>query len=116
MKRDLSKLISELSKLKTEDTILECLLKIVRGFNPNEYKEVIFSNPYYKSLLPEIKEVILGEISILKKSISEEIDGIDIELKKVDNDDEKILKNLKKDCLSMIYEIDERLKEIKSLF
>ena len=108
-KRDLSKLLSELSKLKTEESILECLIKIVRGFNPSEYKDVVFSNPYYRSLLPEIKDFVLKEISVLKNSISEEINGIDIELKKVDNENEKTLKELKKDCLSMIYEIDERL-------
>ena len=114
-KRDLSKLLSELSKLKTEESILECLIRIVRGFNPSEYKDVVFSNPYYRSLLPEIKDFVFKEISVLKNSISEEIDGIDIELKKVDNENEKTLKELKKDCLSMIYEIDERLKEIQSL-
>jgi hypothetical protein len=114
-KRDLSKLLSELGKLKTEESILECLIKIVRGFNPHEYKELVFQNPYYKSLLPEIKDFVLKEISVLKNSVSEEIDGIDIELKKVDNKNEKALKELKKDCLSMIYEIDERLKEIQSL-
>ena len=47
-KRDLSKLLSELSKLKTEESILECLIKIVRGFNPSEYKELVFQNTYYK--------------------------------------------------------------------
>lgn len=114
-KSDLSKLLSELSKLKTEESILECLIRIVRGFNPSEYKDVVFSNPYYRSLLPEIKDFVLKEISVLKNSISEEINGIDIELKKVDNENEKTLKELKKDCLSMIYEIDERLKEIQSL-
>lgn len=115
-KRDLSKLLSELSKLKTEESILECLIRIVRGFNPSEYKELVFNNPYYKSLLPEIKEFVSKEISLLKRSISDEIDGIEVELRKVDNENSKTLKDLKKDCLSMIYEIDERLKEIESLF
>ncbi len=114
-KKDLKILIEELGKLKTEESILECLIKIVRGFNPSEYKELVFHNPYYKSLLPEIKDFVLKEISVLKNSVSEEIDGIDIELKKVDNKNKKTLKELKKDCLSMIYEIDERLKEIQSL-
>ena len=98
-KRDLSKLLSELSKLKTEESILECLIRIVRGFNPSEYKELVFNNPYYRSLLPEIKEFVSKEISLLKKSISEEIDGIEVELKKVDNENSKTLKELKKDFL-----------------
>ena len=49
-------------------------------------------------------------------TITKEIEIIESDLKKIGSkDSEKELKNLKKDCLSLIYEIDERKKEIDSL-
>ena len=115
-KIDLKILIEELNNSKTEEDIIKYLIKIVKGFNVYEYKDIVFTNPFYKSLIPDIRSNVIEEILFLRKSLIDEIDGIDIELKKVENDDMKEkLKGLKRDCMSLIYEIDERQKDINSL-
>jgi hypothetical protein len=115
-KIDLKILIEELNDSKTEEDIIKYLIKIVKGFNVYEYKDIVFTNPFYKSLIPDIRSNVIEEILFLRKSLIDEIDGIDIELKKVENDDTKEkLKELKRDCISLIYEIDERQKDINSL-
>ncbi len=114
-KKDLDNLIGELNKAKTEEDIIEYLSLIVKGFNVYEYKEVILSNPFYKSLIPDIKKDIFSEISVLRKSLEDEIDEIEKELNKVDNESSEKLKSLKRDCISLIYEIDERKKDIDNL-
>ena len=66
--------------------------------------------------IPDIQKEVLSELDQLAKSISEEISTIENDLKKIGNkDSEKQLKSIKKDCLSLIYEIDERKKEIMML-
>jgi hypothetical protein len=115
-RKDLKILIEELNDSKTEEDIIKYLIKIVKGFNVYEYKDLVFTNPFYKSLIPDIRSNVIEEILFLRKSLIDEIDGIDIELKKVENDDMKEkLKELKRDCMSLIYEIDERQKDINSL-
>ena len=113
-KRELKVLIEELSNSRTEEDILKYLIQIVKAFGVREYREV-FLNPYYKSLVPDIKKEVLKEISFLRESLVSEIDAIDIELKKVDNENFDKLKDLKKDCISLIYEIDEKQKDIENL-
>lgn len=114
-KTDLSNLINELNSAKTEEDIIECLTIIVKGFNVHEYREVVISNPFYKSLIPDIKKEVFSEISVLRNSLQDEIDEIEKELKKVDNESSEKLKSLKRDCISLIYEIDERKKDIDNL-
>jgi hypothetical protein len=116
-KKDLKILIEELNNSKTEEDIIKYLIKIVKGFNVYEYKDIVFNNPFYKSLIPDIKSNVVEQILLLRKSLIDEVDGIDVELKKVNNDELKDkLKSLKRDCISLIYEIDERQKDIDSLF
>lgn len=112
--KELKELKEELNNSKTEEDILDLLIQIVKRFGPGEYREV-FLNPFYKSLIPDIKKDVLKEIEFLRNSISEEIDAIEDELKKVDNENQEKLRNLKRDCISLIYEIDEKKKDIENL-
>ena len=114
-KRDFNRLIKELKDSKTEEEILDYLIKLVKAFNLSEYTEVIHSNPYYKSLIPDIKPVVITDISKIRKDIVNEIEKIDKDLKKVSNEDSDKLKELKRDCISLIYEIDEKEREINNL-
>lgn len=108
-----------LEKLKnsfTEEDILKNLVHLVKLYKQEQYREIIYSNPFYKSLIPDIQKEILEDLDKVAKSINDEISAIDIDLKKIGNkDSEKQLKSIKKDCLSLIYEIDERKKEIEML-
>jgi hypothetical protein len=114
--KDIKPLLDNLKKSLTEEEILKYLIELVKGFDPFQYKEVIYSNPYYKSLIPDIQVDIINDLEKVKNSIVKEIEKIESDLKKIGNkDSEKQLKSLKKDCLALIYEIDERKKEIDSL-
>lgn len=108
-----------LEKLKnsfTEEDILKNLVHLVKLYKQEQYREIIYSNPFYKSLIPDIQKEIIEDLDRVAKSINDEISAIDIDLKKIGNkDSEKQLKSIKKDCLSLIYEIDERKKEIEML-
>lgn len=111
-----SSIINDLKSSNTEESILKNLVKLVKLYNQEQYKEIILSNPFYKSLIPDIQKEITEDLDKIAKSINEEIIGIESELKKIANkDSENQLKSLKKDCLSLLYEIDERKKEIEML-
>jgi len=104
--------IDNLKYSKTEDEILSHLTFIVKGFNISLYKDILISNPYYKSLLEDVKEDVLFDLNKLKEVIEEEISSIDDVLKK---EDSTKLRDLKGDCISLSYEIDNKILEIKSL-
>jgi hypothetical protein len=114
--KDINPLLDKLSKSLTEEEILKHLVKLVKSFDPYQYKEVIYNNPYYKSLIPDIQVDIIKDLENVKDSLVKEIEKIESDLKKIGNKDSaEQLKNLKRDCLALIYEIDERKREIDSL-
>lgn len=113
--KDIKPILEDLKKSLTEEEILKHLILLVKGFDPNQYKEVIYNNPYYKSLIPDIQSAIKLELDKISQSIQNEIDTIESDLKKANITSAKELKKLKSDCLALIYEIDERKKEIDSL-
>jgi hypothetical protein len=109
-------ILEELKNSFTEEDILKNLIQLVKLYKQEQYIEIIYSNPFYKSLIPDIQKEILDDLERVAKSINDEISAIDTDLKKIGNkDSEKQLKLIKKDCLSLIYEIDERKKEIEML-
>ena len=105
--------IDNLKSSKTEDEILSHLTFIVKGFNISLYKDILLSNPYYKSLLEDVKEDVIFDLNKLKEVLEEEISSIDDVLKK--EGDSTKLRDLKGDCISLSYEIDNKISEIKSL-
>ena len=113
--KDINPLLVELKNSLTEEDILKNLIELVKKFDSIQYKEVIYGNPYYKSLIPDIQFAIKSELDKISRSIQNEIDTIESDLKKANITSAKELKKLKSDCLALIYEIDERKKEIDSL-
>lgn len=114
--KNIKPILADLKKSLTEEEILKNLILLVKRFDTHQYREVIYKNPYYKSLIPDIQKDIIEDLEKISFSITKEIEIIESDLKKIGSkDSEKELKNLKKDCLSLIYEIDERKKEIDSL-
>lgn len=105
--------IDNLKSSKTEDEILSNLTFIVKGFNISLYREILLSNPYYKSLLEDVKEDVLFDLNKLKEVVEEEILSINDVIKK--EGDSTKLRDLKGDCISLSYEIDNKILEIKSL-
>lgn len=115
MNKKLELFISDLNSSTTEDDIIKNLIKLIREFSVSSYKEVVFSNSYYKSLASDIGKDVIREISFLRESIVIEIIEIDKQIK--DNNTEHLdkLKELKRECQSLIYEIDERENDINQL-
>ena len=109
-------ILEELKNSRTEEDILKNLILIVKGSKREKYENIIFNNPFYKSLIPDIKKEIIDDLEKIASSINDEIKTIEKDLKKVANkSSSNQLKSLKKDCLALIYEIDEKKKEVESL-
>ena len=105
--------VEELKSANTEEDITKKLTFIVKGFGVSMYKEILLSNPYYKDLFIDIKEDVLFDLERLKETINDEIKSIDTELRK-DLAALK-LKELRSDCISLLYEVDRKISEIKSI-
>ena len=110
---------SELLSAKTEEEVSEKLLKIIKSFGVDVYKNDVISNPYFKSLASDIKEVVISELQQIKSHLKVELDGVKEELKKnkssdsPDKETNKQLKSLKSDCLLLISELDDRIDDLK---
>src|ERR1035437_8851644 len=99
--KELERVIEKLQTSTTEGEIIKNLTQLVKEFNVGLYKHLIISNPYYKSLIVDVKEDVRKEISIIRESIVSEITEIDGEIKKFSKKyTEKLdkLKELKRDC------------------
>lgn len=109
---------SELLSAKTEEEVSEKLLKIIKSFGVDVYKNDVISNPYFKSLASDIKEVVISELKEIKSHLSIELDGVKEEFKKIKSSDStdketNKLKSLKNDCLLLISELDDRIDDLK---
>jgi len=102
-----------LESANTEEDITRQLTFIVKGFSVPMYKEMVLSNPYYKDLFIEIKEDVLLDLEKLKETINEEIKSINKELRK--DLAPSRLRELKDDCISLLYEVERKISEIKSI-
>ena len=109
---DFDLVLDKLKSAKTEEEILDHLVKMVKGFNISMYKYLFDSNPYYKSLLIDVKEIILEEIEVLKTTIQDEIDIIDTELKNGNKEVDK-LKELRIYCELLLSELISKEKNIR---
>lgn len=105
--------LEKLNSSKTEEEILDTLVKIVKGFNISMYKDLIENNPYYKSLMIDVKEIIIEDILVLKTTIKGEISTIDSEIEKGNDIDE--LKRLRIECESLLSELVSKEKMIRQL-
>lgn len=110
-KEEFDIVLEKLSSSKTEEEILDILVKIVKGFNISMYKDLIENNPYYKSLMIDVKDIIIEDILVLKTTIKGELDIIDSEIEKGNDIDE--LKRLRIECESLLSELVSKEKMIR---
>jgi hypothetical protein len=107
-------LLKNLKNSYTEEEIVDTLTGIVKRFHTDVWKEMIFSNPYYKSLFEDIKLDILSNLDDIKGNILKEIDSIDKEIR-----DGKVNLNqfiqLKVECQLLLVEVDYKIEELKSI-
>jgi len=113
-------LLEKLENSRTEDEVYSSLKQILKESSSQLYKNKILENPYFRSLIKEVREEVLEDISIIRSTIKSEIEAIDeeiVNLLKRDKNDRHIqkFKELKRECISLIYEIDERRKDLLNL-
>ena len=106
--------LERLSEARTEDTIVEQLRSIVKGFSTFMYIDVIRENPYYTSLFEDVRQLVSEDITEMKKAIRDEIEAIDRE-KKLDHEVMQKLSNLKTECNLLLNELIEKEKEIMAI-
>ena len=114
---------SDLKSAQNEQEVIENITKIVKGFTSDFYKNDLFENSYFKSLLFDIRDEITQELKDIKSTLNEEIEGIDNKLSKLNqsgitsilNPEVSKLRNLKKECIILIKELDNRLVDLKNL-
>jgi hypothetical protein len=119
-RQDYEHLLSELKSAQNEEEVITNITKIIKGFTSDYYKNDLYENPYFKSFIPEVKEVISTELSTIKSTINEEIKSIDGEILKLNQQgitsikdpDYSKLRQLKKECLILIKELDNRLEDL----
>lgn len=109
-------LLNELEYSKNEDDVLDNLKKIVKAFEPHIYNPILNSNSYYKSLILDVKALVLNDIEISISDIRNEIKSINDSL----NDPAKKnwysdLNKLKQDCVSLLFELSERKSQIEKI-
>jgi hypothetical protein len=89
MMDNLDDILCVLHKSKDEEEVIKNLKIIIKSFNISLYKELILSNPYFSSLIIDIKDDILIEITTLRDDIKSKIHLINDQLSKQSN--QKIL-------------------------
>ena len=111
IEKEFNSAIKILKSLNTEEDIIRQITFLVKRFDPYMYSEIILSNPYYMDIFIEIKEHVISELLDLKKSINKEISSIDND--KFSDSDQ--LDKLRRYCISLLDEIDNKISDIKSL-
>lgn len=122
-REDYERLLSELKSAQNEEEVISSITKIIKGFTSDYYKNDLYENPYFKSLLTDVKQNIISELGEIKSTIEDEIRAIEDEIIKLNNigitsvkdPDISKLRDLKRECILLIKELDERLKDLKFL-
>jgi hypothetical protein len=113
MKNNIEDLFDKLHSSGSEEEVIKNLKSIIKSFNVSTYKEKIMSNPYFSLLIVDIKGDILFEIGLIRDNIELEIRGIDDTLSKPINvNDFNRLKDLKRECMGLLYEINDRINDL----
>lgn len=113
MKNNIEDFFEKLHCSSNEEEVIINLKRIIKSFNVSSYKERLMDNPYFSLLISEIKGDILFEIGLVRDNIELEIRNIDDTLSKPINvNDFNRLKDLKRECIGLLYEINNRINDL----
>lgn len=108
--------IDKLKSSNTEDEVLINLKSIIKTFSVDLYIREVMDNPYFKGLVPDIKDEVIDEMSVIRTTIREEIYNIDKELiKSMSQNDYQKLKGLKRECIHLLKELDNKKIDLDRL-
>jgi hypothetical protein len=117
MKLSLLEYLDKLHLSSTEDEVIEMLKKIMKNFASTDYKAIIMINPYFKSLVFDLKGDIIKEMTLMMDMIKVEIDNLNDQLSKVSNTAEFLkLKDLRRECVYLLTELEARQNDLYLLF
>ena len=117
MKLSLLEYLDKLHLSSTEDEVIEMLKKIMKNFASTDYKAIIMINPYFKSLVFDLKGDIIKEMTLMMDMIKVEIDNLNDQLSKVSNTTEFLkLKDLRRECVYLLTELEARQNDLYLLF
>lgn len=122
-RKDYEIVLSNLKQSQNEEEVIENITKIVKGFTSDYYRNDLYKNPYFKSFIIDIKSDISIELLQIKTCLKEEIHAIDEKLSKLNlkgitsikHPDISNLRELKRECIILIQELDSRLKDLDNL-
>ena len=119
-KEEFNYLLEKLQNSKTEDEVYSNLKRILKESNTHLYKDIILENPYFKSIVKDVRQEVLNDIELIRDTLKKEIESINEEIDKLSEKDINNIhinkfKSLKRECVSLIYEIDERKKDLINL-
>lgn len=117
MKLTLLEYLDKLHLSSTEDEVIEMLKKIMKNFTSLDYKVIIMANPYFKSLVLDLKGDIIKEMNLMMELIKIEIDNLNEQLSKVSNTTDFLkLKDLRRECVFLLTELEARQHDLYLLF
>jgi hypothetical protein len=111
-------ILNDLKSAQNEDDVVKHITKIIKVFSSDYYKNDLYENPYFKTFIPDVKEAVVFELEEIRKTIKDEIKAIEDELlglngiSLIKDKDVSKLKNLKKECVILIKELDNRLEDL----
>jgi hypothetical protein len=119
-REDYELILNNLKSAQNEEEVFVNITKIIKGFSSEYYKNDLYENPYFKSIIPDVKKTVISEMNEVRKSIVDEINSINLELTKTNtqskyDDSYDKLKSLKRDCVNLLIELDNRLEELNYL-
>ncbi len=122
-REDYERVLSELKSAQNEEEVIISITKIIKGFSSDYYKIDLYENPYFKSLIPDVSVVIITELQEIRITLKDEIKAIEDEIFKLNSQgitsikdkDISKLRDLKKECILLIKELDERIKDLSFL-
>jgi hypothetical protein len=117
MKLSLLEYLDKLHLSSTEDEVIETLKRIMKNFASTDYKAIIMTNPYFKSLVLDLKGDIIKEMTLMMDMIKIEIENLNDQLSKVSNTADFLkLKDLRRECVFLLTELEARQNDLYLLF
>jgi Mg2+ and Co2+ transporter CorA len=117
MKLTLLEYLDKLHLSSTEDEVIEMLKKIMKNFASTDYKAIIMANPYFKSLVLDLKGDIIKEMTLMMDLIKIEIENLNDQLSKVSSTADFLkLKDLRRECVFLLTELEARQNDLYLLF
>jgi hypothetical protein len=117
MKLNLLEYIDKLYLSTTEDEVIHVLKRIMKNFACHYYKDIIMTNPYFRSIILDIKPDIIKEMSFMIHMIKIEIENLNEQLSNATNTVEFLkLKDLRRECVYLLTELEARQNDLYLLF